>query len=677
MPVRPRCVRWQGPVTAGLATFLVLAPASAATTDADAARGPATRHVLFLNSYQPGYTWSDDLFSAVNNRLSRQPYPVELWVEYLDTRRYAGADYEDELLHLIRFKYGARRLNLIVSSDDAALQFLLRHHDALFPGVPVVFCGVNDETLAASVPRSLYTGVRELFGNDEIVALATALRPGTTHFVVVSDATDTSVAALEGLRTIAGSRPALSFTFLDGRTRSLDAILEELAAVPSDAAVIATSFTRDATGQYYPRGEAMRSIAEASPAPVYSPSVSELGQGLLAGSENGGLRHGRLAAEYAVKVLDGVRPANLPIAVDKVRRFPVDWTQLTRWQIDPQRLPPQAFIVNRPVTFYATYRTAVWLVSGFMLMQAAIIAALIVNIRRRRSADRALQSQAANLQTANAKLEDANESLVREMTERRQAEEHLRQAQKIDAVGRLAGGIAHDFNNLLTVIVSYSELALERLPAADPVRAQVREIQRASVRAASLTQQLLAFSRKQVLQPSLVSLNAVITGVLPMLQRLIREDVTLTTRLAPDLDAVLVDPGQIEQALVNLVVNARDAMPAGGRLSIETANEETVSAEPAQQAGMVPARYVVLSVSDSGHGMDAETRAHIFEPFYTTKPAGHGTGLGLAMVYGFVKQSGGWIWVSSEPRQGTTFKIYLPPATAAGNVAKDGLLGAE
>jgi len=232
----------------------------------------------------------------------------------------------------------------------------------------------------------------------------------------------------------------------------------------------------------------------------------------------------------------------------------------------------------------------------------------------------------------------------------RQSEERLRQAQKMEAVGRLAGGIAHDFNNLLTVITSYTDLLLEDLDAGDPVREDVGQIRKAAEGAAALTRQLLAFSRRQALEPRVLSLKTSIASAEPLLERLIGEDVHLTTSVAPDLGAVKADPGQLEQVIINLAVNARDAMPTGGRLTIEAANMD-------QGEG---GRYVMLALSDTGIGMDEETKSRIFEPFFTTKAAGKGTGLGLATVYGIVKQSGGFIGVHSELGRGTTFQVYLP-----------------
>jgi PAS domain S-box-containing protein len=257
------------------------------------------------------------------------------------------------------------------------------------------------------------------------------------------------------------------------------------------------------------------------------------------------------------------------------------------------------------------------------------------------------------------------ELFAEDVTEQRALEQQLRQAQKMEAVGRLAGGIAHDFNNLLMVISGYCEFLLERIGSDVALRGSVQEIANAAGRATSLTRQLLAFSRKQILAPKVLDLNAIVTENLKMLRRVIGEDIDLGMVAGAEIGTVKADPGQIEQVIMNLAVNARDAMPHGGKLTIETANVTRDEEYARLHAPVTPGEYVMLAISDTGMGMDAETQAQIFEPFFTTKGL-KGTGLGLSTVYGIIKQSGGYIWVYSEPGKGTSFKVYLPRVSATG-----------
>jgi two-component system cell cycle sensor histidine kinase/response regulator CckA len=275
------------------------------------------------------------------------------------------------------------------------------------------------------------------------------------------------------------------------------------------------------------------------------------------------------------------------------------------------------------------------------------------------------------------------EAFAEDVTERRVLERQLRMAAKMEAIGRLSGGIAHDFNNLLGVIIGYSQVLRRKLGTENPLYEHAEEVEKAGQRAVSLTRQLLAFSRQQILTPVVLDPNALVSDMEKMLPRLLGEDIVVSIHLDPELGRVKADQGQIEQVVMNLAVNARDAMPGGGKLVIATSNVELDQAYARQHPGAKPGRYVMLAVTDSGMGMSSETLAHIFEPFFTTKEVGKGTGLGLATVYGVVKQSGGYVWVDSELGKGASFQIFLPrieetvAPTAAGPLQIENLRGTE
>jgi PAS domain S-box-containing protein len=310
----------------------------------------------------------------------------------------------------------------------------------------------------------------------------------------------------------------------------------------------------------------------------------------------------------------------------------------------------------------------------------AVLCAVVRDISERKRAEeevrRAREDLERRVEERTQELAEAYASLQTEVAQREQMQadlehrdEQLRQAQKMEAIGRLAGGVAHDFNNLLTAINSYAELLVRHLAGQERLQRYARGIEATAERAAGLTRQLLTFSRKQVLEPHSLDLNRLVADLDRMLRRVIGEDVELSTVLQPELWAVHADQSQLEQVLMNLVVNARDALPRGGCVVIETANVALDEGAAFRCGDLAPGEYVTLAVADDGTGMDAETLARAFDPFFTTKPPGQGTGLGLATVYGIVNQSGGHVWAHSEPGRGTTFRIYLPRDAGSGSAA--------
>jgi signal transduction histidine kinase/ActR/RegA family two-component response regulator len=285
----------------------------------------------------------------------------------------------------------------------------------------------------------------------------------------------------------------------------------------------------------------------------------------------------------------------------------------------------------------------------------AVVAAVVLNIKAL-----LLQARLDESLRRGAEVAEKHRALMAEMAQRERLEERLRHVQRLEAIGTLAGGVAHDFNNLLSVIVGYTMSALERLQLGDPSREDLVEVRRASLRATDLTRQLLAFGRRQILQPRVLHIAPALAATEKMLLRLLGVDIELVTRAGPEVRPVRVDPGQLEQVVVNLLVNARDAMPAGGRVTVSAENAEVDAEEARLHAEAAPGSYVRLRVADTGTGMDAATLSHVFEPFFTTKPLGKGTGLGLSTVYGIVRQSRGFVAVSSAPGKGSTFDVYLP-----------------
>ena len=342
------------------------------------------KHVLMLNSYRPGYEWTDETVRGILSVLQEERYETEVWVEYMDAVRLPGAQHLENLKRFYAGKYGGIPLDLVISSDDAALEFLILHHQELFPKVPVVFCGVNDPDRSRLQGRVLFTGLFEVFGTETILNYALQYHPSTQRVYVVTENSVPGEAQRTAMADALRKHSGIEAVFLDGRRLTLGEIVARLASAPAGGLVIMSAFRRDSTGAYYLEKEAHARLVSAAAAPVYSPSISVLGQGIVGGTVNGGFYHGRLAAGMATRILRGARPADIPYAIDDKNHYVFDYPQLQRWGITESRLPPDSLVVNRPDTFYERNRPRILGGIAFGALQSVVIAVLIINIQRRR-----------------------------------------------------------------------------------------------------------------------------------------------------------------------------------------------------------------------------------------------------------------------------------------------------
>ncbi|BCS34857.1 hypothetical protein TBR22_A40830 [Luteitalea sp. TBR-22] len=639
----------------------LLAWALAGSVIAQTARvGAPPALVVLLQSYDPSSEWEHDVSEGLFDRLTEGGISVDLREEYLDARRHGGAAYLGLMRDVLAAKYANAPPRLVVTCDDAALEFVLTHPE-VFTGIPVVFGGVQARGLVDRVPRARVTGLREEFRIDSIVATVLAARPGTRRVFVVTSADAGGEGFQAQFAQVAPRHPGVAFESLSAASTTFEALLDRLRTdVAPEDVVLASPVIADVTDRALDARDTMPAIVGASRAPVVAIAYDTREQGLLAVTSGTGVSHGRLIGARALQVLAGRSPASIPIEVDTETPLEFDARVFGRYGIVEENLPPGTIVVHRtPPTFYQANWRAIWSAAGFIGLQSAIIVGFVLNVIRRRRAEAVRDDQARALISANRALEESNRSLLREQDERARAEQELRHAQKMEAVGRLAGGVAHDFNNLLTVTLGYCELLRAGMRQGTTEFEALEQIRKASEQAATLTHNLLAFSRKQVARPTRIEVTPVVRGLEPMLRRFCGERVSLALHLSAEAGCVELGAGQLEQVVMNLVINAADAMPQGGALTIAT-RADAVEADGPAPAGLRPGRHVVLTVADTGTGMDAATRARIFEPFFTTKEIGRGTGLGLATVYAIVTQQGGRIAVDSEIGQGTTFTVWLP-----------------
>ncbi|HNX51350.1 MAG TPA: ATP-binding protein, partial [Thermoanaerobaculaceae bacterium] len=595
--------------------------------------------ILIINSYAPGYEWSDDELSGLLSVLTSRYSAIEPVIQYLDSKRFPDPVRERWLLEDLADKCRTRPPRLIVTLDNAAFDFALKYRAVLGADIPLVFGGLNRFTPEMVAGQRAITGVSEETDYRGTFQLIRSLKPDTERILVIGNQSDSSIEKRKALEQhLPEVASHYQFEFYENWTD--DQLIQRVATLPDGTVGLILDVTVDAAGHYNYNDEAFSTaLASLARVPVFitarppgdndwaSRDWDGIGGGLVVAS-----RHGEIVGELAARVLAGEPADSIPVVRYTPQSLEVDYRHMRRFGLSTDQLPPGTKILNAPVSFYQINRSRLVAAGAIFGLLCVVIVVLSVNIYQRRRAERAL----------------------------RRAEAQLRSSQKMEAIGLLAGGVAHDFNNILQVIRGHAGF-LQESPVASPQdREDIDAIQAAAQRAAQLTRQLLAFSRKQALNMEPLEVNALVADLAKMLRRVLGEHIDLQVLLLPEPVTLLADKGQIEQVLLNLCLNARDAMPGGGRIVLSLERTVLAAGDCARSADLKPGPHLVIKVSDTGCGMPRAVLDRLFEPFFTTKPPGKGTGLGLSVVYGIIHQHGGAISVYSEVGSGTVFRILLP-----------------
>ncbi len=711
------------------------------------------KKVLVLNSYHPGFAWSDGIMEGVKSEFKESGQNIKIDIEYMDTKKISDLKHYNNLYRLYKYKIIKRDYDLILTSDDNAFSFVLKYHDKLVPSRPVVFCGLNalDKSLETELSRhGGITGSVEMYDIMGNIDLILEIHPDVRQIVVISDNTVSSQTCKRKVQEAALQVPdSIKFNYLK-EDAYMEDILAKVRVLPLNSVVLLMSFFKDQEGKYYTPQAGGKIISENSPVPIYSAWDFYLGHGITGGLITNSNAQGKMGAKIALRILNGEKISNIPPTKKPANNYMFDYNELKRFGIKSSNLPENSIVINKPYSFYSEHKILIWWVVASITFLALIIFALVTNINTRRRAEAALRHSEDRMKAIlkaspvgiglviNRKLDWANETMCRlfgykqgsqfgqsvrvfypddkeynrvgrklytdiaksgfgqvetrfvrkdgttfdcrihacsldsadpvkgqiiavtDISDTKLFEAQLLQAGKMEAVGTLAGGTAHDFNNLLQAIIGYAQILLMDKTEKNPDFDRLKQIEKAARRGSELTQQLLIFSRNVETKLSPLNLNYEIKQAYKILKRTIPKMIDIKLRLGDNLKIINADSIQVEQVLMNLGVNSRDAMPDGGELIFETKNMYLDEEYCKTRLGVTPGEYVLMSVSDTGCGIDNEIIEHIFEPFFSTKETGKGTGLGLAMVYGIVENHGGHIECYSEQAKGTVFKIYFP-----------------
>jgi len=712
--------------------------------------------VLLISSYHPGFATFFQQIQGIKSVFSNED--ILLDVEFMDSKRFIDGENIQNFMRLLSYKIShTKPYDIVMTGDDNALMFILKHKADLFPSLPVVFFGVNNIAIAKSQDsRNDITGVVEAVSMDETISMMTGLLPGATSVIALVDTTSSGQGDLKKFREVSQHFPELTFSEISLGDYSFIEFAAELQKIDAETAVLLLSAYVDKFGKTLLFQDSLNLILNNLRQPLFHLWYHGLGEGILGGKVISHEEQGKAAAEIVVNILAGYPIEKIRVVEDSPNLNIIDYRVLKDFKLDKKNIPPDTFWLNKPVSFYSQYKFRIWVISIFFFLQTSTILILINAIRIRKRSESALRDSEKrhsslfinnhsimllvepekgivvdanpaacdfygyaydeivgieivkiNLlseeeifaEVENAKREKRNYfgfrhrlasgevrdvevysspinwrgqqvlySIIHDATERKKTEKEkinlesrLQQAQKMEAIGTLAGGIAHDFNNILSIIIGYTELAKEGLPEGSDVGEKLDKVLSGGNRAKELVQQILTFSRQGKTERFPLEPANIVKQTIKMLRDTLPTTIEIEKYIKQDCGLILADPTQLNQILLNLCTNAFHAMEdSGGKLNISlretNLSPEDLTHEPNVQAGP----FIRLSVSDSGPGIPVEIRSKIFDPYYTTKETGKGTGIGLSIVHGIVKSYGGFISLYSEMGQGTSFHVFLP-----------------
>ncbi len=745
---RTECARatrgWRWAWRAGLILAALALGRPAFPSGVDSGFTTSATQALYLSSYDQRMTWCQEILRGIEETLHPDANNIVLDVFNMDSKRYREPAYFNRIRDLLAEKYRGKNVSLVLCSDNNAFDLLRKHRDALFPGAPVVFCGINDYQDEQIKDLKGFTGVAQVFSIRATADTILRLHPDTREIFVVNDFQESGQLNLRDTqRELADLRDRVQIAY--NEDLPIEELCGKMASLREGTVALLGVYYVDRDGRYFTEEEIRTRLTARCRVPVYTLHEFYIGKGVLGGEVISGFSQGETMAQMARRILDGENPDSIPVLKTGANRNVYDYTQLARFNIPPSRLPAGSVVVNKPFSLYENYKTEIWAVSALFVVLLLLVALLVVYIRLRARAEEAIRSSEKRFrQLADASWEgilihdqgkallfndlflnmfgyteeevkgqdmvslliapsahkdvmdhiasntdmpyrtvgvrkDGTEfpievrlrfldyegrqvrvAVLRDLTQQCQMEERLIQSQKIEAVGTLAGGIAHDFNNILSAILGYAELARQETPEGSEVENDLDQILRAGTRAKDLVRQILAFSRQTKTETAPVCLASLVKETMKLLRAALPTSIDIQMVLESEA-YVLADPTQIHQVITNLATNASLAMREnGGRLDLTLRDVELTREESLSYPGLESGKYVRLTVSDTGCGMTPEVRNRIFEPFYTTRPQGQGTGLGLSTALGIVQRFGGLITVYSEPNVGSTFQVLLP-----------------